>query len=143
MVVRGNRLLMLASALLLLVAIAHTFGVFAEAPPGDQAAQAVVAAMRAYEIDMGLGMHPSIYDVQEGLGLTMTLFVLFLVATNVVAMTEAAAVSGLRPKLILAVTIANWALVVLYWIYRIPPPLISFTLTGGLMTVVWIRARRS
>jgi len=137
-----NRLLMISTVLLLLVAAAHTSGVFSE-PPDDPATRAVLDAMRGYTLELGLGMRPSLLDIQISLGLTMTLFLLFMVAVQVVAMTATEVGSPVRSRLILATTLANWALVALYAIYRVPPPLISFVVTSVFLTWAYLGERKA
>jgi hypothetical protein len=123
---RGNRLLAAGSILIIVVAMLHTIGHFAPAPADDTALHAVTAAMRGYQLDMGMGMKPSMMDIYESFSLTMTITVLFLGIQNLVTLTAA----GDNSKLVRRITVLSmlWVggLIILNAIYRVPPPLFSF-----------------
>ena len=86
---RGNRLLASGSILIILVAMLHTLGHFAPVPADDTALHAVMAAMRGYQFDIGMGMKPNMMDIFESLSLTMTITVLFLGIQNLVTLAAA------------------------------------------------------
>jgi hypothetical protein len=121
---RGRRLFSIASILLILTAVAHTIGNFQPDPQTAEFAN-LKSTMRAYEIDLGMGMKPSIYDIFKSLSLTMSVTVLFLGAQNLlVAMVDESGKMIRRFALMNIICVGG--LVALYWYYRIPPPLISF-----------------
>lgn len=141
MFARGRRLFTVASLLMFLVALAHTMGTFSE--PADPGAAAVVDAMKAYRFEIGPGWAPSVFDVQRSLSLTMTVFLVFLGTLNLaVAARKTWVEAGLLRPLAVANAACMWVLGLLYWIYRIPPPLISFVVLAVLFTIA-IRTTRS
>lgn len=122
----GNRLFATASILMIVVAMLHTIGHFAPAPADDTALHTVMAAMRGYQLDMGLGMKPSMMDIFESLSLTMAITVVFFGIQNLVTL----AIAGENFKLVRRLTVLSilWVggLIMLYTIYRVLPPLFSF-----------------
>lgn len=91
---RGRRLFTGATLLLFLVALAHTGGVLSE--PVEAGGVELVESMKALRLDLGLGMSPSVFDVQTSLGLTMTVFLVFLGILNLVVAGRDAQLSGLE-----------------------------------------------
>lgn len=131
---RGRRLFTVATMVLFLVAAAHTSSL-GTGPPDASGAE-LIESMRAYRVDLGLGMSPSVYDVQVSLALTMTVFLVGLGILNlVVASRDAWIAAGVLRFMAQANAACMWALAALYLIYRIPPPLISFAVLGVLFTV--------
>ncbi|HXV77858.1 MAG TPA: hypothetical protein VD788_16225 [Candidatus Polarisedimenticolaceae bacterium] len=130
---KGRRLFTVASVLVLVVASAHTLGMLSE--PREAADVAIVESMQAHRFELGLGMSPSVFDIQMSLGLTMTVFLVFVGVGNlVIAGRDPWIAAGvLRFAAVLNAT-CMWVLVLLYWFYRIPPPLISFALLGLLFS---------
>lgn len=139
---RGNRLLAAGSILIIIVAMLHTMGHFAPAPANDTALHAVITAMRGYQLDMGMGMKPSLMDIFESLSLTMTITVLFLGIQNLVML----AAAGDNSKLVRRITVLSmlWVggLIILYAIYRVPPPLFSFIVVEIILVLALLRNRR-
>lgn len=139
---RGNRLLAAGSILIIVVAMLHTMGHFTPAPADDTALRAVMAAMRGYQLDMGMGMKPSLMDIFESLSLTMTITVLFLGIQNLVML----AAAGDNSKLVRRITVLSmlWVggLIILYAIYRVPPPLFSFIVVEIILVLALLRNRR-
>ena len=76
---RGRRLFSTAGILMILTAAAHTAGHFS--PPNSPAEEQLLAAMRNFQIPMGLGMNPSMMDILGSLSLTVaiTFFALGLI----------------------------------------------------------------
>lgn len=122
----GNRLFATAAILMIVVAMLHTIGHFAPAPVDDTALHAVMAAMRSYQFDLGLGMRPNFMDVFQSLSLTMSISLLFLGLQNLITLAFAGENSKLVQRLTLLNLIGVGALAILNAIYRLPPPLISF-----------------
>ena len=73
---KGRRSLTVAAIATLLVAALHTIGTLAPPPADDAAMLAMIEAMRGYQIPLGLGMAPSMWDVEQGLALTITFFLI-------------------------------------------------------------------
>ncbi len=80
----GRRLFSAASLGLIVVAVLHTVGSFAPPPP-DPALERLSAELRAYRFPLGLGMAPSLHDIQQSLALTMGVTLLWLGVGNLVA----------------------------------------------------------
>jgi hypothetical protein len=121
---RGHRLFAAGSVGLIAVAALHTVGHFtAEAP--DAAGAVLLTAMQNYRMNLGLGMQPSLWDVQASLSLTMTITLVGLGFINLAVL----AIAGETPNLIRRLTLLDvaivGALVVLYGSYRIPPPFLT------------------
>lgn len=132
---RGNRLFASGSVGLIIVALLHGIGTFA-GPPEDTALTSVADAMRGYHFDLGLGMLPSLMDIHESLSLTMSIFLLFIGVQNLVSLR----IAGDSARLVRSLSVVNvifvGALVVLYAVYRIPPPL----LTLGVVELLFLLA---
>jgi hypothetical protein len=138
----SNRLFASGSIGLIIVAVLHTFGHFAPPPNNDAALEAVVAAMRDYQFDLGIGMKPSTLNILESLSLTMTITVLFLGIQNLLTLAIAGDHCRLVRRLTLLSIICTGALVALYTFYRVPPPLISFAVVEVIFILAWLRHRQ-
>ena len=133
---RGRRLFTTASILTLLTAIAHSIGHFAP-PPTDEPTQKVLAAMGEYYVPLGLGMSPSMFQIQQALSLTMGItFAAFGVLGLVLAGSRDVSIATLRR---VAWVNAVWVAIAgaTYAYYQIPPPLISTALIE-LALVAWL-----
>lgn len=138
---KGRRSLTIAAIATLLVAAAHTVGTFVP-PAGDAALLSVVAAMQGYQQPMGLGMAPSMWDIQQGLSLSISLF---LIAFAVLGLSfagdrDAAPRTLSRIAMISAATMA--ALTVVFAVLRIPPPLVMIAILAILYLVAALRTLR-
>jgi hypothetical protein len=122
----GNRLFAAGSIGIVLVALLHTLGHFAPPPKDDAALEGVMAAMRNYQFDLGLNMKPNMMDIFESLSLTMSVTVIFLGVQNLAALASAGDNLKLVRRLNWLSLIGIGALVVLYAVYRVLPPLFSF-----------------
>ncbi len=122
----GRRLFSIASMLLILTAAAHTLGHFQPQPQTPEYIN-LKSTMEAYQFDLGMGMKPSVRDVLESLSLTMSVTLLLLGLQNLlIAMADE---SGKMVRRFAFVNIIGvGALATLYWVYRLPPPLISFVI---------------
>ncbi len=133
---RGRRLYTTASLLTLGLAGFHTYGSSRPVPPDIDP---IVQSMQNTSGDMGLGMSPSLWDIHQGLAFTMsiTLTILALLGLVLAGTTEATARVLTRTAAVM--TAGCIALTALYYIFRVPPPLISF----GVLTLVWAVAQRT
>ena len=133
---RGRRLFAGASLLTIFVAALHTYGTVQPIPP---AFDGVVQGMQNAQVDMGLGMAPSVWDIDRSLAFTMsiTLTTMGLLGLVLAGTTEATARVLSRTAAVM--TAASIALTALYWIYKVPPPLTSF----GALTLCWGMAQRT
>lgn len=140
---KGRRSLTLAAIATLLVAAAHTIGTFVPPSADDTGLIALVATMQGYRVPMGLGMEPSLWDIQQGLSLAMSLF---LVAFAVLGLSfagdqDAAPRTLSRIAMISAGTMAT--LTVMFAVLRIPPPLVMFAVLAVLYLVAALRTLRA
>ncbi|HYL75687.1 MAG TPA: hypothetical protein VEU96_15860 [Bryobacteraceae bacterium] len=109
---------------MILTAAAHTAGTFSS---GSQSPteQQLNAATSGYRVPMGLGMNPSVNDIYYFLARTFTISFAALGLINLLL----AATPETPGRVLRRVGRANalWvgAFLILAWIYRIPPPLIS------------------
>lgn len=127
----GRRLFSIACILLILVALAHTAGHFSPPPVDDPAFDTMDRAMKGYLIPMG-AMSPSFFDVVQSLSLTMTVTLLLLGALGLLTATSTGASDALIRRLALGYLVGSGALVAVFALYRIPPPL--YTLTAVAVT---------
>ena len=140
---KGRRSLTLAAIATLLVAAVHTIATFMPPPADDTAMVALVDAMRGYQTPMGLGMAPSMWDIQTALSLSVTLF---LIAFGVLGLSfagdrDAAPRTLSRIAMISAGTMGT--LTVLFAVYRIPPPLVMNAVLAILYLVASLRTLRA
>jgi hypothetical protein len=132
----GRRLYTTAAILTLLVAAFHTYGASQPIPPDFDG---VVQGMQNAQVDMGIGMAPSVWDIDRSLAFTMsiTLATMGLLALILAGTPEAT--SRVLSRTAAVMTAGCIALTALYWIYKVPPPLISF----GVLTLCWGLAQRT
>ena len=140
---KGRRSLTLAAIATLLVAAVHTIATFMPPPADDTAMVALVDAMRGYQTPMGLGMAPSMWDIQTALSLSVTLF---LIAFGVLGLSfagdrDAAPRTLSRIAMISAGTMGT--LTVVFAVYRIPPPLVMNAVLAILYLVASLRTLRA
>ena len=121
---RGRRLFSSACLTTILVAILHTIG---NTAPGNDPPDmlAVFTAMQGYDVPLGIGMAPSIWDIFRGLVFTMTVCLLSIGALGLVVAADRDATPRLLSRVALVLAIMSAVLTALYFFYRIPPPLIS------------------
>jgi hypothetical protein len=137
----GRRVFTSAAILMLLMAAGHTAG-FLAAAPSNPAEQKLFADMEAMRNPLGLGMSPSLMDIYFGLAFTLGVALAGLGVMNLVL----AAIPETPGRVLRAVGWVNalWvaALVMLSWVYRIPPPLIAGTIVGIAVAASLIDLRR-
>jgi hypothetical protein len=133
MVRRGRRAFSAASLGLLLVAILHTLGNLSTTP-ANEAEAAVLKAMSGYTLPMGIGMAPSFWDIFRSLSFTMSITLLVWGVQNLLAAKHGS--DRLIKLLTVLSTIGVGALVVLYGVYRVPPPLITL----GVVELIFLAA---
>ena len=135
----GRRAFSIGSIVLVLTAIAHTLGNL-PAPPSTPQEATLLETMKGFILDMGL-MKPSMLDVFRALNMTMSVTVLFWGVQNLV-LAKLGNAALMRP-LALCSFLANLALVALYWIYPVPPALISFGLAALLFGLALLPERNA
>ena len=118
----GRRLFTITSICLMLVALAHTLGHF-QPRPQDAATANLTATMMSYKNDLGFGMSPSALDITKSLSLFMGVTLFFLGLQNLIIAKQDETGRLVRSIAFLNV-ICVGALIAIFWVYRIPPPLI-------------------
>ena len=124
---RGRRLFTTACLAVILVAIAHTAAHLAPNPAlaADPAYTKLVAAIDDYHAPLGMGMSPSFHDIHKSLVFTMTVS---LVSLGILGLAFAAdrCVTSRELTKLAAITAATAAFMTgVYWVYHVPPPLVS------------------
>ena len=130
----GRRLFGTACIALLVVAFLHTLGATSE-PPQDEAFMAMESAMRGYRVPMGMGMNPSVWDIQRALSFTMSICLAAMGALGIAVGGSRDASTGLVARVALVQAVASAALTVLYAVYQIPPPLICMIVVTALFAL--------
>src|SRR3954469_10274936 len=69
----GRRWFISASWATLVVSLMHTLGSTLSSPPPDAAYQTLESTMRGYTVPLGLGMMPSMWDINRSLVFTMSI----------------------------------------------------------------------
>jgi hypothetical protein len=119
-----RRRLTIASLMMLLGAALHTVGNLASPP--DAGLIDMRASMQNFHIALGLGMSPSMWDIQRTLVFTMSICVAAIAWLGLAV----AANTSSPPSLIATVSriglVVSGALTVLCAYYQVPPPLITF-----------------
>ncbi|MBI1765176.1 MAG: hypothetical protein HYR56_27505 [Acidobacteria bacterium] len=121
---QGRRLFSAASICLLITALLHTLGNLSLTPMNDAEA-AVLKAMREFTLAMGMGMVPSFLDIFRDLTFTMSVTVVVWGMQNLLAAKHGS--DRLLKPLTWLNVLGVGALVVMNAVYRVPPPLICFS----------------
>jgi hypothetical protein len=138
----GRRLFSAASIATIVVAVLHTVGHFSPAPADDARYTVLERMMRDYRIPLGLGMAPSIHDLFESLSLTMSVSLLTLGILGLVLAADRDATPRLLSRTAAVFACGMGLLTVIYWVYRIPPPLVTIAIVT-LLYALAVRATRS
>jgi len=136
---RGRRSFTWSCIATIVVAALHTIGNTVSTPPGDAAYVALESAMRGYRVPLGMGMTPSVWEIYRGLVFTMTICLVAMGALGLAVAGSRDATPQLLSRAALVLAIFSAALTVLYWVYQIPPPLISM----AIVTVLFAMAFRT
>ncbi|HEX2457785.1 MAG TPA: hypothetical protein VHI99_29075 [Vicinamibacterales bacterium] len=134
---RGRRLFTWSCIATIVVAALHTIGNTVGTPPGDAAFVSLESAMRGYRIPMGMGMSPSVWEIYRGLVFTMSLCLVAMGALGLAVAGSRDATTRLLSRLALVFAISSAALTILYWVYQIPPPLISMAIVTVLFAIAF------
>ncbi|HEY7192938.1 MAG TPA: hypothetical protein VH439_04280 [Gemmatimonadales bacterium] len=131
---RGRRMFTSACMATLVVAALHTIGNTISGPP-DPGYASVEAAMRAYSIPLGIGMSPSMWDIFRGLVFTMSICLVAMGVLGLVVAASREATPRLLSRMAVVLALASAALTAVYWVYRVPPPLITMAIVTLLFVV--------
>ena len=129
---KGTRLLSIAAVILVLEAVLHTMGSFAP-PPDDATLLALIESMRGVRLPVGLGMEPSIFDIQRALALALTALFLLMAAVGIALPAAAPGSRRVYRTTVALLLAANVVLLALWWSYRIAPPLLFQTVLSLLL----------
>jgi hypothetical protein len=133
---RGRRVYTTASVLTLVVAGFHTYTTSRPIPPDFDG---LVQGMQNAMVDMGMGMAPSIWDIDRSLAYTMSITLATMGLLGLVLAGTTEATSRVLSRTAAVMTAGCIVLTALYWIYKVPPPLTSF----GILTLAWGIAQRT
>jgi hypothetical protein len=140
---KGRRALSVAAIATLVVSAIHTVGTFLPPSEGDTALLAVIESARGYHLELGLGMAPSIWDIQQALSVTMSLFLIALAVFGLSFAGDQDATPRTLSRIAVISTGTMAALTVTYAIFQIPPPLISMAVLAVLYLVASLRTLRA
>lgn len=140
---KGRRSLTVAAIATLLVAALHTIGTLAPPPADDAAMLAMIEAMRGYQIPLGLGMAPSMWDVEQGLALTITFFLIAFAVLGLSFAGDRDAAPRTLSRIAMISTATMATLTVVNAVLRVPPALVSFALLAILYLVAALRTLRA
>ena len=141
----GRRWFTTASWATVVVALLHTLGNTLSAPPADAAYTTLETTMKGYTVPLGLGMSPSMWDINQSLVFTMSIALatmgpLWLCCCR--DRTETLTPGLLRPAAVV-LTVASLALTALFAVYQVTPALVSMAVVSVLYLVAVVEARRS
>ena len=132
----GRRWFLAGSWATILVSILHTMGSTLSPPPPDAAYKTLESTMRGYMIPLGLGMVPSMWDINQSLVFTMSICLATMGLLGVVLGTSRDATARLlRPAAVLF-TLGSAALAGLFFVYQVTPAFVSM----AVVTVLFIAA---
>jgi hypothetical protein len=134
---RGRRLFTWSCIATIVVAALHTIGNTVPPPTGDAALVSLEKAMRDYRIPMGMGMTPSVWEINRALVFTMSICLAAMGALGLAVAGAPDATPRLLSRLALVLAISSAALTILYWVYQIPPPLISMAIVTVLFAIAF------
>jgi hypothetical protein len=123
---------------MILVAILHTVGNLTPPPIINDQLVALRDQMHRTRLPIGLGMEPSVWDIQRSLVFTMSvcLFAIGLVGLLVAA--DRDSTPRLRSRVATIAAAASGSLTALYGFYRVPPPLLML----GIVTLLYAYSAR-
>ncbi len=104
---------------------------------------AVVSAMRGYTIPLGIGMSPSLWDIYRGLVFTMSICLVAMGALGLMIAASRDATARLLSSAALVLGGFSAALTLLYWVYRVPPPLITMAIVTALFAIAVVTTSRA
>ena len=133
----GRRTFVVASVFLMLVGVLHAAGHFAYRPT-DPGVLAIIAALKSQRVPLGLGMAPSMLDLQNALSLTMAGTFVWLGLTGAIVALAGASAKTLRWMTFVSLA-GGAALLMLYAHYRIPTTFVSLALVEVMYALSLLR----
>ena len=138
----GRRIFSTAAILMLLLAVAHTAGNLAPGPV-EPAQEKLFQDMNAVRVPVGMGMNPSVKDLYFTLVWTtaITFAGLGLISLTLAAISETPERVLRRVSWINALWVGG--VLIVCWIYRVAPPLISVVIIEVAVIGSLLRPARS
>ena len=138
---RGRRWFAAGCITTIVVAGLHTLGNTVPGPP-DPALDRVESAMRGFTVPLGMGMSPSVWDIDRCLVFTMSICLVGIGALGIAVGSSPEVSPGVMTRVAVVMTALSAALAMLSFVYRIPPPLISFVVTTILFAIASVATKR-
>lgn len=132
---RGRRWFTGGSIATIVTALLHTLGNTLSSPTADPGYASLEAAMRGYRVPLGLGMVPSMWDVNQSLVFTMSITLAAMGAFGIVLASSREASPGLLARASRLFLAASAALTALYVRYQITPAIICMAVVTLLFGV--------
>jgi hypothetical protein len=132
----GRRWFVTASWAAVLVSLLHTLGNTLSTPPTDANYTTLEQTMRGYTVPLGLGMAPSMWDINQSLVFTMSICLAAMGLLGVAIGTANDATSRLVRPAAVILAIASAALTALYYVYQVTPALVSM----AVVTLLFVAA---
>jgi hypothetical protein len=95
--------------------------------------------MRGYQVPLGLGMTPSVWDIYRGLVFTMSICLVAMAGLGLMVSSAPEATPRLLSRVAMIEAVASAALTILYLAYQITPALVSM----AVVTVLFAAAMRT
>jgi hypothetical protein len=98
--------------------------------------------MRGFTVPLGMGMSPSVWDIDRCLVFTMSICLVGIGALGMAVGSSPEVSPGILTRVAVVMTAISAALAMLSFVYRIPPPLISFVVTTILFAIASVATKR-
>jgi hypothetical protein len=138
----GRRWFLAASWATLLVSALHTIGNTLSSPPADAAYTTLESTMRGYRIPLGLGMVPSMWDINQSLVFTMSICLAAIGVLGVIVGTSRETTPRLVRPAAVVLTLASAALTLLFFRYQVTPAFVSMVVVTLLFLVAIVESGR-
>lgn len=140
---KGRRTLTIASIATLVVAAINTVRIFIPPHANDVALLALMKAARGYRLNLGLGMSPSIWDVQQALSVTTSLLLIAIAVFGLSFAGDRDAAPRTMSRIAVIATGTMAALTVAFAVFQVAPPLVSMAVLAILYLVASLRTLRA
>ena len=125
---------------MILTALLHTIGNTLPSPPTDKAYVALERSMRAYTIPLGLGMVPSMWDINQSLVFTMSITLATMGILSLVIGMSREPGRSLPRTIAIIQAVASAALTVLFYVAQVTPAFVSMAVVTLLFGVAIFEA---
>jgi hypothetical protein len=138
----GRRWFVSSSWATVVVALLHTLGNTLSSPPPDAAYTTLEKTMRGYTIPLGLGMVPSMWDINRSLVFTMSITLAAIGIMGVVIGASREAGGSLRRSIAIVMLVASAALTAVFFVYQVTPAFVSMAVVTVLLVAAVIESGR-